>query len=266
MMKKKLYLISFLIIFFSIIYLNSDGYRYTGVNYVVKEYKITNFQKLSEFYERHLNYKKLVKEITYKSKSKQERIIDISTWVYKNIKKVSIKDDIVDNHPWTIVERKIGTVGQFSDILSVLLVHNDIDSFFNSIKINNTFHLILKTTNHPITFFKYNTEWSIIDPYYGIYFTNTKKSFSSLEEIKDNDSIMQHLVFDKITSKNLNEIFFDKNFKNIQELNNYYKILLLNIPSSKIINNTNIYERGGRSYIQKPLHRILMQLKTLLKI
>ena len=103
-------------------------------------------------------------------------------------------------------------------------------------------------------------------PYYGIYFTNTKKSFSSLEEIKDNDSIMQHLVFDKITSKNLNEIFFDKDFKNIQELNNYYKILLLNIPSSKIINNTNIYERGGRSYIQKPLHRILMQLKTLLKI
>ena len=255
MMKKKLYLVSFLIIFFSIVYLNSDGYRYTGINYVVKEYKISNFQKLSEFYERHINYKKLTKEITYKSKNQQERIIDISTWVYKNIKKISIKDDVVDNHPWTIVERKIGSAGQFSDILSVLLVHDDIDSFFST-----------KTTNHSITFFKYNTEWSIIDPYYGIYFTNTKKSFSSLEEIKDNDSIMQHLVFDKITSKNLNEIFFDKNFKNIQELNDYYKILLLKIPSSKIINDTNIYERGGRSYIQKPLHRILVQLKKLLKI
>mgnify|MGYP000359606848 FL=1 len=256
-MKKKLYLISFLIVFFSIVYLNSEGYRYTGVNYVVKEHKISNFQKLSEFYERHINYKKLVKKITYKSKDQQEKIIDISTWVYENIKKISIKDDIIDDHPWTIVERKIGTNDQFSDILSVLLVHNNIDSFFK-MRINNT--------SHPITFFKYNTEWSIIDPYYGIYFTNTKKSFSSLEEIKDNDSIMRHLVFDKITSKNLNEIFFDKNFKNIQELNSYYKILLLGIPSSKIINNTNIYERGGRSYIQKPLHRILMQLKILLKI
>ena len=256
-MKKKLYLISFLIVFFSIVYLNSEGYRYTGFNYAIKEHKISNFQKLSEFYERHINYKKLVKEITYKSKNQQEKIIDISTWVYENIKKISIKDDIIDNHPWTIVERKIGTNDQFSDILSVLLVHNNIDSFFK-MRINNT--------SHPITFFKYNTEWSIIDPYYGIYFANTKKSFSSLEEIKDNDSIMRHLVFDKITSKNLNEIFFDKNFKNIQELNSYYKILLLDIPSSKIINSTNIYERGGRSYIQKPLHRILIQLKILLKI
>ena len=256
-MRKKLYFISFLIILFSIVFLNSKSNRYIGVNYVVEKHKISNFQKLSEFYERHINYKKLVKEITYKSKNQQEKIIDISTWVYENIKKISIKDDIIDNHPWTIVERKIGTNDQFSDILSVLLVHNNIDSFFK-MRINNT--------SHPITFFKYNTEWSIIDPYYGIYFANTKKSFSSLEEIKDNVSIMRHLVFDKITSKNLNEIFFDKNFKNIQELNSYYKILLLDIPSSKIINSTNIYERGGRSYIQKPLHRILIQLKKLLKI
>ena len=256
-MKKKSYLIIFILIFVSIIFLNKKSYRYIGVNYIVEKTEISNFRKLSDFYERHINYKKLVKEITYKSKNQQEKIIDISTWVYENIKKISIKDDIIDNHPWTIVERKIGTNDQFSDILSVLLVHNNIDSFFK-MRINNT--------SHPITFFKYNTEWSIIDPYYGIYFANTKKSFSSLEEIKDNVSIMRHLVFDKITSKNLNEIFFDKNFKNIQELNDYYKILLLKIPSSKIINDTNIYERGGRSYIQKPLHRILVQLKKLLKI
>ena len=256
-MKKKLYLISFLIVFFSIIYLNSEGYRYTGFNYLIKEHKISNFQKLSEFYERHINYKKLVKEITYKSKNQQEKIIDISTWVYENIKKISIKDDIIDNHPWTIVERKIGTNDQFSDILSVLLVHNNIDSFFK-MRSNNI--------SHPITFFRYNAKWSIIDPYYGIYFTNTKKSFSSLEEIRNNDSIMRHLIFDRITSKNLNEIFFNKDFKDIQELSNYYKNLLLNIPSSKIIDSTNIYERGGRSYVQKPLHRILRQLKQLLKI
>ena len=256
-MKKKIYLSFFIIVFFSIVYLNSEGDRYISVNYVVKIHKISNFQKLSEFYERHINYKKLVKEITYKSKNQQERIIDISTWVYKNIKKISIKGEVIDNHPWTIVERKIGASDQFSDILSVLLVHNNIDSFFIS-KTNNT--------THPITFFKYDEEWSIIDPYYGVYFTNTEKKISSIEEIKNNDSIMQHLVFDKITLKNLDKIFFDKNFKNIQELNSYYKILLLSIPSSRIINNTNIYERGGRSYVQKPLHRILFQLKTLLEI
>ena len=256
-MKKNIYLLSFLIIFFSILYLNSESYRNIGVNYVVKKHKISNFQKLSEFYERHTNYKKLVKDITYNSNNQQERIIDISVWVYENIKKISSNDDVIDNHPWTIVERKIGARDQFSDILSVLLVHNDIDSFF-LMNLNNI--------SQPITVFKYNAKWSIIDPYYGVYFTNTKKSFSSLEEIKNNNSIMQHLIFDKITSKNLNEIFFDKNFKNIQELNNYYKILLLNIPSSKIINNTSIYERGGRSYIQKPIHRIFVEIRRFLKI
>jgi hypothetical protein len=256
-MKKKIYVSFFLIVFFSIVYLSSKGDRYIGVNYVVKIQKISNFQKLSDFYERHINYKKLVKEITYKSKNQQERIIDISTWVYKNIKKITNKDNVIDNHPWTIVEREIGTDDQFSDILSVLLVHDSVDSFF----INKT-----DNTSHPITFFRYDEEWSIIDPYYGVYFTNTKKKISSIEEIKNNDSVIQHLVFDKITSNNLNKIFFDKNFKNIQELNSYYKILLLNLPSSKIINNNNIYERGGRSYVQKPLHRILFQLKTLLKI
>ena len=253
-MKKKLYLISFLIIIFSIVFLNSKSYRYIGINYVVEKHKISNFQKLSEFYERHMHYKKLVKEITHNSKNKEEEIIDISTWVYKNIKKASSKDDIIDNHPWTIVERRIGASDQFSDILSVLLVYANTESFFK-MKIGNIFH--------PITFFKYNNKWSIIDPYYGIYFSNYKKSFSTLEEIKNSHTIMQHLFVDKITSKNLNEIFFDKNFKNIQELNDYYKNLLLNIPSSKSIDGTNIYERGGRSNIQKPLHRILIQLKTL---
>ena len=256
-MKKKSYLIIFILIFVSIIFLNKKSYRYIGVNYIVEKTEISNFRKLSDFYERHINYKKLVKEITHKSKNQHEMVMDISIWVYENIKKISSKDDVIDNHPWTIVERGIGASDQFSDILSVLLVHNNIDSFFK-MRSNNI--------SHPITFFRYNAKWSIIDPYYGIYFTNTKKSFSSLEEIRNNDSIMRHLIFDRITSKNLNEIFFNKDFKDIQELSNYYKNLLLNIPSSKIIDSTNIYERGGRSYVQKPLHRILRQLKQLLKI
>ena len=92
-------------------------------------------------------------------------------WVYKNIKKISKNEDVVDSHPWTIIERKIGKSDQFSDILSVLLVHNDVDSFFSS-KINNI--------KHPITFFKFNNYWSIIDPYYGVYFLNKENTFSSL--------------------------------------------------------------------------------------
>jgi len=256
-MKKKLYIISFLIIFFSVIFLNSKSYRYIGVNYIIERHEISNFQKLSEFYERHTNYKELVKKILHNSLNKKDEIMSISIWVFENIKKISNKDLIIDNHPWTIVERKVGTSDQFSDILSVLLVYANVDSFF-TMGSNKIFH--------PMTFFKYNNRWSIIDPYYGIYFTNNKKYFSSLKEIKNDNLLIYHLNLGKVTSKNLSEVFFDKNFKNIQELNIYYKFLLQNIASSETIDDTNIYERGGRSYIQKPLHRILQQLKTLLKI
>ena len=256
-MKKKSYLIVFLVILLSIIFLVNKSYRYVGVNYAVKYTKITNFQKLSEFYKRHINYKKLVKKITFDSENKKEEILNISTWVYRNIKKVSNTDTVIDNHPWTIVERKLGAPDQFSDILSVLLVHKNVDSFFIR---------KFKKNVHPITFFKYDNEWSIIDPYYGIYFINNQNSFSTIKENKDGSLNMQHLTLGKVSIKNLDKIFFDKNFKNINELDSYYNNLISKIPSSKTIENTNIYERGGRSYIQKPIHRIFVQLKRFLNI
>jgi hypothetical protein len=256
-MKKNSYLLIFLVILLSIIFLSNKSYRYVGVNYAVEYVEITNFQKLSEFYKRHINYKKLAEKITYNSKNKREEILNISTWVYKNIKKASKEDTIIDNHPWTIVERKIGAADQFSDILSVLLVHNNINSFFI-----RKFSKIV----HPITFFKYDNEWSIIDPYYGIYFTSNKSSFSTIKENKNGNLDMMHLTLGKVNIKNLDKIFFDKNFKNIYELDNYFRNLISKIPSSRVIENTNIYKRGGRSYIQKPLHRIFVQIRRFLKI
>lgn len=255
-MRKKLFILIFFIIAMVLLFLNSTSSRYIGSNYVVEKVEISNFKKLSEFYERHLNYKELVKKITQNSKTKKQEIIDISTWVYKKIAKISKTDIVIDNHPWTIVERKVGAKDQFSDILSVLLVHNNIDSFFI---------LKFKKKNHPITLFKYNNEWSIIDPYYGVYLKTNDNSFSTIEESKNGSFVMFHLTLGKITNQNLNEIFFDKNFRNILDLNNYYNNLFLEIPSSKIINNTNIYDRGGRSYIQKPIHRIIFQLRIIYK-
>ena len=252
-MRKKLYFISFLIILFSIVFLNSKSNRYIGVNYVVEKHKISNFQKLSEFYERHINYKKLVKEITDDSKNKEEEIKVISTWIYNNIKKISNLDEVIDNHPWTIVERKMGVKDQFSDILSVLLVYNGIESFFEEFEY------------HQFTFFKYNNEWSIIDPYYGVYFINNENYFSTIKEIKNDNFTMRHLTLGEVTSENFDTIFFDKDFKNINQLNNYFNHLLTKIHTSKSIDNTSIYDRGGRSHIQKPMHRIFFQIKKILR-
>ena len=54
-MKKFLsYFIIIFIIILSLFYLNSKGSNYIGINYSVKEEKISNFKKLTYFYKRHL--------------------------------------------------------------------------------------------------------------------------------------------------------------------------------------------------------------------
>ena len=255
MKKKILYLSITLLFVLCVIFLSNKGERYTGVNYTINKEEISNFKKIVDFYQRHKNYNKLVKKITINDTKEDKQILSVSTWVYKNIKKISDNDNIVDSHPWTIVERKMGAKDQFSDILSVLLVHSDIDSFFIS-NLNNRKGIF--------TFFKYNNNWSLIDPYYGIYFLNNKNQFCNLNEYKYKKCIINHLEFGKISNTQLNKIFFDKNFKNLDQVNNYYNFLLEGMLEAKKIDSTNIYERGGRSYIQKPFHRFIFQFQRLI--
>ena len=255
-MKKKILYLFVCIILIIILFLNFKGSRYTGINYSIKEEKISNFKKIKEFYIRYYNYKKLVKKITVDIKNEDEKIIKISKWVYLNIKKKTKDDLVIDSHPWTIVERKIGVKDQFSDILSVLLVVNDTDAFFMS-KID---------TIGPLTFFKHEQKWSIIDPYYGIYFLNNKKNFCSLNEHKENKCTLFHLKYGEISNNEITDIFFDKNFKNYEDLKNYYNFSLNEIPTENDIENMNIYLRGGRSYIQRPINRFIYQIQKYLNL
>lgn len=254
---KKIIFYLFIFIFIAVIlFLNSKSSRYTGINYKIYEENITNFNKIDDFYKRHRNYKILVKEILDNSQ-KENVIISLSEWLYLNVNKSGPDDDIIDSHPWTVIERRIGVQDQFSDILSVLLVYKNIDSFY-IFKIGEL--------EHPLTFFKYNKKWSIIDPYYGIYFLNANNEFCSLQEHKSRKCKIYHLIYPKIAKNNLNDIFPDKYFLNIDRLNNYYYKLTKNAPTEKEIEKKNIYLRGGRSYIQKPLHRLLYQFQKVINL
>ena len=157
---KKIILISSigLIVFF----LGQESIRYIGKDYIVREQNILNSQKIYEFIDRSFKYNKLVKKINKDVDDKDLKVLNISNWIYKNIKKIKEADVVIDNHPWTIIERAIGQSDQHADILSVLLIYANIDSFFN-MKINSIWH--------PITFFSIEEKkWSILDQYYGIYF------------------------------------------------------------------------------------------------
>ena len=254
-MKKKIFYFLIFIILSIVLFLNLKSTRYIGVNYSVSGKEITNFKKIKDFYERHNNYKSLVKKISRNS-VKENEILKIGRWVYLNIKKPKDGEDIIDSHPWTIVERKIGTQDQFSDILSVLFVYKQIDSFyiFNHGKYD-----------HSLTYFKSNKIWSVIDPYYGIYFLNDNNEFCSIAEHKSKKCLIFHLKYKKNIQEEIDYIFFDKDFNNIDDIVNYYGELIKNSPTSQDIEKTNIYLRGGRSYVQKPFHRLFYQIQKILK-
>jgi len=233
-----------------VVVLNNNTTQTIGVNHHVTEYEIPLYLKLYNFYGRHLNYTYLVSEITKNSNNDHGKVIDISKWVNNNIKKLPENVDVVDNHPLTIVERRLGKKEQFSDLLTVMLVYADIDSFF---------WFDEDGRSKILTFFKTNGYWSIIDPYYGVIFINDKGKFSSIYELKSGSWQMFTLDLKEINPHNIKNIFnpnSNNEFGNISSIKKYYSQQINKIPTRAIIDQTNIFDLGGRSYIQNPSGRV----------
>lgn len=254
-MKNINFLLISILLLLIVILLNKETTRTIAINYKVTEYNIPIHLKINDFFNRHFNYKYLVNKINPNSNNTKDFILNTTKWVNQNIKKIPEGVDVVDNHPLTIIYRRLGAQDQFNDILSVFLIYLDIDSFFIS-KFDNI--------NHPLTFFKVNNYWSILDPYYGIYFMNEKESFASIEELKTSNWQIVNLNSQMLSLKELKNTF-PQNFISHEELKEYYKKIFTKIPSSLQIDNTNIFERGGRSYIQKPLNRVKFEIFKFIK-
>lgn len=248
-MKKYTYVLLFfcMAIFISFMLLNKETSRKIEVNHRthtnIFEYEIPLYLKLYDFFNRHFNYKHLVKQINTDQVNLEDIIINTTKWVNQNIQKVPEGVAIVDHYPLTIVQRRLGAQYQFSEILSVFLTYLNIDSYFKN------------DTHHQLTLFKVNNYWSVLDPYYGIYFTNEKGIFASIEDLKTTKWDILNLDSQKINSLYISNIFSNQ-FQNYADVEEYYRQLFFEIESSKKIDDMNIFDRGGRSYIQKPLNRL----------
>ena len=229
-----------------VVVLNKNSTQLIGINYFVTEYEIPIYLKLYNFYGRHLNYDYLVSEITKHSDNDQDKVINISKWVNNNIKKLPKDVEIIDSHPLTIVERRLGTKGQLSDLLSVLLVHADFDSFVWSDTHDN---------DNILTFYKVDGQWFVMDPYYGLLFANNKNELSSIGELKAGGWKVVTLDFKNIDLQDIKNIFNNK-FDKLSQIKAYYNKQFYKIPTQQMIDNTNVFELGGRAYLQSPLNRL----------
>jgi len=153
-----------------------------GINSQVREYSIPVYLKVLNFYDRHFNYQHLVNRVTRDSKTKREKLISLAAWANHNIKRLPDNVDFVDNHPWTIIQRRLGNPGQFSDVLSVLLSYVGVEAFFRTwdMEAIPPFHA---GGRYYLTFFRVDDTWSVIDPYQGFYFVNKKNAFASLPDL-----------------------------------------------------------------------------------
>ena len=251
--KFKFVFLFLLIILVILLVLNKETTRKIGINYNIIEYKIPVYLKINDFFNRHYNYKYLSNKINKDHFNKEDIILNTAKWVNINIKKIPEGIDVIDHHPLTIVQRRLGVHSQFNDILSVLLVYEDIDSFFKR---------DFGNISHPLTFFKLNNKWSVIDPYYGVYFINDDKTFASLEDLKTPNWTIVNLESQEINSSNITDLYFEK-FQSYKEVEDHYIKIFSNIQSSKQIDATNIFDRGGRSYTQKPLNRLKFEIYKL---
>ena len=248
-----LFVLFFILVIFIII--NKKTTRLIGINSEVTEYQIPIYLKILDFYDRHYNYKYLVKNINKNIDNEKDIVINITKWIKNNIKKIPKGVDVVDNHPLTIIERRLGGKDQFSDLLSVLLVYSNIDSFFIS---------KLEKNSHSFTFFKIDDYWSIIDPYYGIFFTNNKHFFAPISDLKNGVWQISNLEFEKINRTNFKNTF-GKKFNDYEEIKNYFDSIFFYIPSSNNIDNTYIFDLSGRSYIQNPIGRLKYEIYSKIK-
>lgn len=228
-------LYSILLISAVIISLNTKVTTRQGIDYQLSTVRIPLYLKLIDFFDRHYNYKELVRRIYNGNDAKvdEEQIKKIFEWTYKNIRKVPEGFPVVDDHVWHIIIRGYGVNDQASDVFTTLCNYAGTDAFFCWIKATNQAHRI------PLSFVKIKGRWNVFDPYNGNYFKNTKGDLAAIEEIIKGDWLIE-----SIDSSNAPDVNYAQYLKNLI-----------------VIKDVNL----TRANIQSPFNRLKFEIKKWLK-
>lgn len=223
----------FLILFGIIAILNVKVTTREGINYQWQTIEIPLYLKVLDFFDRHYNYKWLVKKITDNSKQEEEKVLKIFEWTHKNIKKVPEGYPVIDDHVWHIIVRGYGADDQSSDVFTTLCNYAGVDAFFSWVYVKD------RSSRIPLSFVKVNERWNVFDPYNGVYFKNREKGLASIEDISKGDWLVEGV--DKIKKPDID-----------------YTMYLKNLPSLKEIGLK-------RANIQSPINRLRYEIKKWLQ-
>lgn len=199
------------------------------INYQCHVLKMPLYLKLLDFFDRHYNYKYLVKAITKGAETDEEKAMQLFTWTYKNIKKLPAGFPVMDDHIWYTIIRGYGVNDQFCDIFTTLCNYAGIEAFFTTVYSKD------KKQSFPFSFVKINGKWTIVDSYHGIYFRDKNGAFAQIDDLRFNNWSLRSL--DQGREADLD-----------------YVTLFSNLPSVGDIGL-------NRSNIQSPLNRLFFEIE-----
>ena len=201
-----------------------------GINYKVYTAKIPLYLKVLNFFNRHYNYKWLTERVVGDIKGEEEKALKILDWTFNHMKKQPEGLPVMDDHTWNIIIQGYGVHDSFGIVYATLCNYAGLDAF-------KTYLHDKKGSRRSITLVKINDEWSVIDPYNGIYFRNKNRDLASIKDIKNGNWRLVQIA-DTINSRMDYEIFFkslpakmefDLNTANIQSPWNRLRFQIKNL-------------------------------------
>lgn len=170
-------ILTVIFVFIIILILNFDVTTKQCINYACRENKIPLYLKVIDFFDRHYNYKQLVKNITEGTGSDDERALKILEWTITNIKRVPSGLPIVDDHVFHIIIRGYGADDQYQDVFTTLCNYAGSKAFFILVSRE------ADAKKKPLSFVKLSRGWSVFDAYNGVYFKNKNAEIASFKDL-----------------------------------------------------------------------------------
>jgi hypothetical protein len=167
-----------------------------GVNGAAFKEKIPLYLKASRFILRHLEVKKLTKDVTAHHAVPSEKVACLFQWVINNIHAHPKAYDVMDDHPWHIIVRRYGANDQLNDVFTLMVSYTGIQSYY-----------ILLTTKenpvrHPVSLVYLNQKWYVFDICHKLFFLNQNNQWATIEDIRSgqfriNRLKNSHSLYDK---------------------------------------------------------------------
>ena len=178
MKKIQIFLIVFLLIGSLFLFLNISVTTNKGKDFIVTRSELPLYLKLLGFYDRHFNYKWLVKQITGHLDTREEKVFRLFQWTHETIRPQPKNLPIMDSHVWDVYIRGYGVSDNFHDLFSTLCNYSGVDAFFDRLMFEDSRKYI------DITFVRVERDWVAFDPFNGAYFKNRDGNWATIEEIK----------------------------------------------------------------------------------